>query len=178
MTFAILCVNIDEFSRNSLLCTREKVTNQMRARFFAILILATLVLAPLLPSFATPADAQQGPQAESISATLHFSEADSYYRFRVPNGGMYCEAAVRYFHQGGNEVTTMKMAGIECQLMWVRVDYGNGYEPPIRSTTVGTSGKLRVTTPPSRPFVRVKYHLVDFNEYAQQEVSTNVERVR
>lgn len=155
----------------------------MRTRAFFIALLALLVVVATM-SLATPAaQAQQPSQAERLSSVPeyqadqhveHIAYNTPFYRFRVYDGGMYCQANVRMWVHNGVQVTTMKMVGSECYRQRIRVNYGSGYERPLTDFNAGN--KLRVETPVSRPFFTVLYGLCVVHTDSQERVCSLLER--
>lgn len=152
-------------------------------RLFLIAVIAVLTLV----SSAAPAGATDAPPIETtsmsaevgtgnVSQTITFGPRYSFYKFRVPNGGMYCQAKIRYTAQEATRVTTMKMSGTECYAMSISVDYGDGFEP--WSTSYNVNDRLWVDTPADRPFVRVLYRQCNFHAYSREVVCTKVLRIR
>ena len=119
-------------------------------KHFMLFLIAVIAVLALVSS-AAPAGATDAPPIETtsmsaevgtgnVSQTITFGPQYSFYKFRVPNGGMYCQAKIRYTAQEATRVTTMKMSGTECYAMSISVDYGDGFEPwstsynPLRHT--------------------------------------------
>lgn len=154
-------------------------------RLYLIIIAALAVI--VLVSSVSPAGATGEPSAEAtsmstevgtgnVSQTITFGPRFSFFKFRVPNGGMYCQAKIRYTAQEDTRVTTMKMAGTECYAMSISVDYGDGFEPWLTDYNVGN--RLWVDTPAERPFVQILYRLCVRNTDSQEVVCTKVLRTR
>ena len=152
-------------------------------RLFLIAVIAVLTLV----SSAAPAGATDAPPIETtsmsaevgtgnVSQTITFGPRYSFYKFRVPNGGMYCQAKIRYTAQEATRVTTMKMSGTECYAMSISVDYGDGFEP--WSTSYNVNDRLWVNTPADRPFVRVLYRQCNRHTDSREVVCTKVLRIR
>lgn len=152
-------------------------------RLFLIAVIAVLTLV----SSAAPAGATDAPPIETtsmsaevgtgnVSQTITFGPQYSFYKFRVPNGGMYCQAKIRYTAQEATRVTTMKMSGTECYAMSISVDYGDGFEP--WSTSYNVNDRLWVNTPADRPFVRVLYRQCNRHTDSREVVCTKVLRIR
>lgn len=152
-------------------------------RLFLIAVIAVLTLV----SSAAPAGATDAPPIETtsmsaevgtgnVSQTITFGPRYSFYKFRVPNGGMYCQAKIRYTAQEATRVTTMKMSGTECYAMSISVDYGDGFEP--WSTSYNVNDRLWVDTPADRPFVRVLYRQCNLYTDSREVVCTKVLRIR
>lgn len=152
-------------------------------RLFLIAVIAVLALV----SSAAPAGATDAPPIETtsmsaevgtgnVSQTITFGPQYSFYKFRVPNGGMYCQAKIRYTAQEATRVTTMKMSGTECYAMSISVDYGDGFEP--WSTSYNVNDRLWVNTPADRPFVRVLYRQCNRHTDSREVVCTKVLRIR
>lgn len=152
-------------------------------RLFLIAVIAVLTLV----SSAAPAGATDAPPIETtsmsaevgtgnVSQTITFGPRYSFYKFRVPNGGMYCQAKIRYTAQEATRVTTMKMSGTECYAMSISVDYGDGFEP--WSTSYNVNDRLWVDTPADRPFVRVLYRQCNLHTDSREVVCTKVLRIR
>ncbi len=150
---------------------------------FLIAVIAVLALV----SSAAPAGATDAPPIETtsmsaevgtgnVSQTITFGPQYSFYKFRVPNGGMYCQAKIRYTAQEATRVTTMKMSGTECYAMSISVDYGDGFEP--WSTSYNVNDRLWVNTPADRPFVRVLYRQCNRHTDSREVVCTKVLRIR
>lgn len=155
----------------------------MRIRNIALIVMLALAFT-LAPCLHSPSAGAQTPGTESVSAVPELQAGQHveriaystpFYRFRVYNGGMNCQANVRFWVSNGVQVTTMKMVGSECYRQRIRVNYGNGYGRPL--TDFNPGNKLRVETPESQPFVSVLYGLCVVHETSQERVCSLLERV-
>ncbi|HMS92470.1 MAG TPA: hypothetical protein PJ993_03180 [Candidatus Saccharibacteria bacterium] len=155
-------------------------------KHFMLFLIAVIAVLALVSS-AAPAGATDAPPIETtsmsaevgtgnVSQTITFGPQYSFYKFRVPNGGMYCQAKIRYTAQEATRVTTMKMSGTECYAMSISVDYGDGFEP--WSTSYNVNDRLWVNTPADRPFVRVLYRQCNRHTDSREVVCTKVLRIR
>ncbi len=155
----------------------------MRAKSVLLFTALALVLT-LAPNLPSPSASAQTSADESLSSVPEVQAGQHveriaydtpFYKFRVYNGGMYCQANVRFWVRNGVQVTTMKMVGSECYRQRIRANYGNGYERPL--TDFNPGNKLRVDTPVSRPFVSVLYGLCVVHQTSQERVCSLLERV-
>ena len=155
-------------------------------KHFMLFLIAVIAVLALVSS-AAPAGATDAPPIETtsmsaevgtgnVSQTITFGPQYSFYKFRVPNGGMYCQAKIRYTAQEATRVTTMKMSGTECYAMSISVDYGDGFEPWLTSYNV--NDRLWVDTPADRPFVRILYRQCNRHTDSREVVCTKVLRIR
>lgn len=153
------------------------------SKLFLIALIAVLTLV----SSAAPAGATDAPTTEAtsmsaevgtgnVSQTITFGPRYDFFKFRVPDGGMYCMAKIRYTAQEDARVTTMKMEGTECYAMSISVDYGDGFEPWLTSYNV--NDRLWVDTPADRPFVRILYRQCNRHTESREVICTKVLRIR
>ena len=138
-----------------------------------------IVLATLFISITLFAPVMAAPGGGAISKTLGFgtlNPENAFYKFRIPQGGMYCEGKIRYYKQGNRQISTIKMSGSECSYAALKVDYGNGYERWIPSEDVNVVPT--VNEPISKRIKQIMYQLCSVQEDSQERVCTRVHRTR
>lgn len=154
---------------------------------FKLYLIISVIAVSALVSSAVPAGATDVPPTEAtsmseevgtgnISQTITFGPRYSFFKFRVPDGGMYCHAKIRYTAQEDTRVTTMKMVGTECYAMSISVDYGDGFEPWL--TDYNVSNRLWVDTPAEEPFEQILYRLCSRDTESREVGCTKVLRTR
>lgn len=154
---------------------------------FKLYLIISVIAVSALVSSAVPAGATEVPPTEAtsmseevgtgnVSQTITFGPRYDFFKFRVPNGGMYCMAKIRYTAQEDTRVTTMKMVGTECYAMSISVDYGQGFEPWLTDYSIGN--RLWVDTPADRPFARILYRLCVRHTDSREVICTKVLRTR